>query len=85
MSHPSWVCGLKLVQGSESLLELPVTPFVGVWIETSTSGWKQTEKSVTPFVGVWIETAFFSSKPNPATSHPSWVCGLKHGQHLHPA
>ena len=34
-SHPSWVCGLKLkiVQLIERLTK--VTPFVGVWIETS--------------------------------------------------
>ena len=34
-SHPSWVCGLKLIRGRNSLRTLSVTPFVGVWIETS--------------------------------------------------
>ena len=33
-----------------------VTPFVGVWIETSTWWRKAYQDTVTPFVGVWIET-----------------------------
>ena len=33
-----------------------VTPFVGVWIETSGAYKKITICLVTPFVGVWIET-----------------------------
>ena len=33
-SHPSWVCGLKLNKSHISFLDLIVTPFVGVWIET---------------------------------------------------
>ena len=40
MSHPSWVCGLKLVaHGFVELLHL-VTPFVGVWIETLSGMYK---------------------------------------------
>ena len=35
MSHPSWVCGLKLCK-KDILVNLGVTPFVGVWIETPT-------------------------------------------------
>ena len=34
----------------------PVTPFVGVWIETYVSRIVNSGHSVTPFVGVWIET-----------------------------
>ena len=34
----------------------PVTPFVGVWIETSCCDSSAALCSVTPFVGVWIET-----------------------------
>ena len=34
-SHPSWVCGLKLKEGLIVHLGSGVTPFVGVWIETS--------------------------------------------------
>ena len=34
MSHPSWVCGLKLAD--TIILDIhQVTPFVGVWIETA--------------------------------------------------
>ena len=33
-SHPSWVCGLKLSDAPEDMMEGTVTPFVGVWIET---------------------------------------------------
>ena len=33
-----------------------VTPFVGVWIETSQTGNHVSKMGVTPFVGVWIET-----------------------------
>ena len=37
-SHPSWVCGLKLVLVVILRRLAKVTPFVGVWIETYTSG-----------------------------------------------
>ena len=33
-----------------------VTPFVGVWIETSNKQYNDIMDMVTPFVGVWIET-----------------------------
>ena len=33
-----------------------VTPFVGVWIETSAAQMIAQQMDVTPFVGVWIET-----------------------------
>ena len=54
-SHPSWVCGLKLAICGYILLH-PVTPFVGVWIETSNHHKRNKIAHVTPFVGVWIET-----------------------------
>ena len=34
-SHPSWVCGLKHGYIPDEIDPLSVTPFVGVWIETS--------------------------------------------------
>ena len=34
-----------------------VTPFVGVWIETSETSTAYYASPVTPFVGVWIETS----------------------------
>ena len=33
-----------------------VTPYVGVWIETTRHPMKAAYRSVTPYVGVWIET-----------------------------
>ena len=55
-----------------------VTPFVGVWIETSRNLFEIREALVTPFVGVWIETEFDEiKKVIDGKSHPSWVCGLK--------
>ena len=36
--------------------EYAVTPFVGVWIETTQLGCYVETVGVTPFVGVWIET-----------------------------
>ena len=32
-----------------------VTPFAGVWIEISNSGYEGDWEMVTPFAGVWIE------------------------------
>ena len=39
-------------------IQLPerVTPYVGVWIETSWIAFRPEMISVTPYVGVWIET-----------------------------
>ena len=34
-SHPSWVCGLKHNEIAFAYQHYQVTPFVGVWIETS--------------------------------------------------
>ena len=33
-SHPAWVCGLKRSSGHTIAVQYPVTPCVGVWIET---------------------------------------------------
>ena len=33
-SHPAWVCGLKLCCKRFSVIQILVTPCVGVWIET---------------------------------------------------
>ena len=33
-SHPVWVCGLKLPYPCSSRTRKPVTPCMGVWIET---------------------------------------------------
>ena len=58
-------------------MKITVTPYVGVWIETSTSCKRLTLTQVTPYVGVWIETSDGLCKRSRRTSHPTWVCGLK--------
>ena len=55
-SHPSWVCGLKLMVLLSVGIYYWVTPFVGVWIETLILSRSSFTLKVTPFVGVWIET-----------------------------
>ena len=55
-SHPSWVCGLKRGNTEAVCPDNLVTPFVGVWIETSETECEEHHTRVTPFVGVWIET-----------------------------
>ena len=40
MSHPTWVCGLKLPKAIAARSESLVTPYVGVWIETVMCGLK---------------------------------------------
>ena len=55
-SHPSWVCGLKLECPANVDKPGCVTPFVGVWIETTIFIFIVSVSEVTPFVGVWIET-----------------------------
>ena len=37
-------------------MNILVTPFVGVWIETGAEPLTSCASIVTPFVGVWIET-----------------------------
>ena len=56
-SHPTWVCGLKHSSAVQSVLLLNVTPYVGVWIETSFPQPERQVLTVTPYVGVWIETS----------------------------
>ena len=59
-SHPSWVCGLKQCLVANLDRDFPVTPFVGVWIETSQLDGFDYVRWVTPFVGVWIETCHYT-------------------------
>ena len=76
-SHPSWVCGLKQKWEVQGCRGYCVTPFVGVWIETSLVCLASPSWCVTPFVGVWIETLGATKSSMWVLSHPSWVCGLK--------
>ena len=93
-SHPAWVCGLKLVDEIAATGEEPVTPCVGVWIETEMRpNVRNVQPKVTPCVGVWIETDAPNRGCCAKWSHPAWVCGLKHvvinlhflGNQSHPA
>ena len=56
MSHPVWVCGLKLKQDTKYNHDFYVTPCMGVWIETSLNNLEKYLRKVTPCMGVWIET-----------------------------
>ena len=44
------------------LVNIAVTPFVGVWIEIVTIVTHEYLNKVTPFVGVWIEISFAISR-----------------------
>ena len=43
-SHPTWVCGLKHTYNIRVLYRDCVTPYVGVWIETSKSNCSKKRK-----------------------------------------
>ena len=54
-----------------------VAPLVGAWIETTYEAISFKERAVAPLVGAWIETTGDGSTAAAASSHPSWVRGLK--------
>ena len=56
MSLLMWECGLKQHIPANYRKRLTVTPYVGVWIETTLTAGALTLDTVTPYVGVWIET-----------------------------
>ena len=56
---------------------MPVTPYVGVWIETIIRYFLRRHLQVTPYVGVWIETLIWSSMKTQSWSLLMWECGLK--------
>ena len=70
LSHPVWVCGLKLPSLSWSVLSYQVTPCMGVWIETDPEGWNLIILGVTPCMGVWIETSHQEQDGNPRKVTP---------------
>ena len=69
-SHPTWVCGLKLLERANEFARTGVTPYVGVWIETGNVDCNKRIIAVTPYVGVWIETYLHRSERNPNTVTP---------------
>ena len=74
MSHPMWVCGLKLGQALQIGRHRQVTPHVGVWIETIDPRPDPLTLYVTPHVGVWIETLYSGQYPLYFTSHTPCGC-----------
>ena len=78
LSHPTWVCGLKhgCVIYINCMRSHTLRGCVDWNFKNKSYG---KNKIVTPYVGVWIETyqyGFYKARPR---SHPTWVCGLKHG------
>ena len=55
MSHPAWVCGLKL---DIMLKELNIVKSHPAWVCGLKPSWEaaRAARPVTPCVGVWIET-----------------------------
>ena len=72
-SHPSWVCGLKR-KWYVGTTQTDVTPFVGVWIETTPILIERSRYLVTPFVGVWIETSLDISESRSKGCHTLRGC-----------
>ena len=76
-SHPSWVCGLKLISPVYPLLPIVVTPFVGVWIETLLQRIDTMRAESHPSWVCGLKRTILKSARALGESHPSWVCGLK--------
>ena len=65
---------IKLPKGTASI----VAPYVGAWIETFLLAYLRPGRPVAPYVGAWIETFHSIDSGSSASSHPTWVRGLKH-------
>ena len=55
MSHPTWVRGLKYVDGQADRRQEHVAPHVGAWIEITDDLISVKSVNVAPHVGAWIE------------------------------
>ena len=75
--HTLYGCVDWNLQKTQNRSAFPVTPCMGVWIETIPECWNTSKAEVTPCMGVWIETVHGLSIDRLLTSHPVWVCGLK--------
>ena len=77
-SHPSWVCGLKLLRHRQRDHGSQVTPFVGVWIETEVDyAVENNEDKSHPSWVCGLKQRWKTYYNSEEKSHPSWVCGLK--------
>ncbi len=77
-SHPTWVRGLKLIDGCTRRVIVTVAPHVGAWIEMFSSIGSNTIRKVAPHVGAWIEMIIICALCARSRSHPTWVRGLKY-------
>ena len=76
-SHPSWVCGLKLLPVFKTVQGTVSHPSWVCGLKRGFAPPYTPRRYVTPFVGVWIETCVPRWWHRLRRSHPSWVCGLK--------
>ena len=77
-SHPSWVCGLKPDEMYNGRMVNHVTPFVGVWIETTDNVDDFVQMMSHPSWVCGLKQLSDDTRKKKVLSHPSWVCGLKH-------
>ena len=77
MSHPAWVCGLKLKVLNHVLSNSLSHPAWVCGLKRSRCRMAVKAITVTPCVGVWIETYLRIVDVDTMQSHPAWVCGLK--------
>jgi len=75
-SHPTRVCGLKLVVGRRPVHDRRHTPRGCVDWNTALLT-ASLDYAVTPHAGVWIEICSALTWSIPTPSHPTRVCGLK--------
>ena len=75
-SHPAWVCGLK-PSWEAARAARPVTPCVGVWIETLLSVIFIIDLESHPAWVCGLKRLCTLVKRGKGLSHPAWVCGLK--------
>ena len=76
-SHPVWVCGLKLYLGWLENLPTPVTPCMGVWIETAEARRQVRGCRSHPVWVCGLKLVVTIRLNYEVVSHPVWVCGLK--------
>ena len=79
MSHPAWVCGLKLYNRFHECSAFWVTPCVGVWIETIIVIYFWFFQTSHPAWVCGLKRLCTLVKRGKGLSHPAWVCGLKLG------
>ena len=74
MSHPSWVCGLKLYHQRRNNPSSRSHPSWVCGLKHNNMGNVCHLLTVTPFVGVWIETSMIDINPQVNSSHTLRGC-----------